>query len=1691
MSAKIGGGGGGGPTASSSSSSRTANLTHNRVEKLVLHNWKSYENTVTVGPFDRDFTCVIGPNGSGKSNIVDAFGFVLGIQAKELRGNKLNDLIHRKPSEPADVNANGMPGVHGGRDAYVELVFFGQVAGILTTGLGGSSSSSSQKQNSSRRNNFLYYEGMSSSESSGGSDDSESESSDDEGESVSDHDSTGGGAAGAEPPPGGAGHHVLQEGLLRKSTQKSLLKNVMRKKKTLQLDDAGLGDEVFGGREKNKTRTSKEPSKAAVKSAAKKDQQRSVRKKDGKRRSGAEVVEDEDHQLLTGRSSKNKKKSRSRKAERLERHQLQAAIASQPPRRVVFQRFISGKTGEGQYKVDGKITSMDEYLRILSSIRILTRARNFLVFQGDVESLSARQGMELTKFFERICGSDCYKEECDRLNAQKREAEDKLRVLFGKKRHAVVERKQVELQRAEAEKYRQLVEERNLLQTEFYLFRLNTIEQQLDAERQKAEELTNARQLAEQSFQKELKDTKKEEEIANKMQMEIGKLTNGLALGLGGKNSVGEFLSGRGEGSSSLVSLNPEYAKLRKQRQVIFAKMNAKKELMSQSDAKKVSLEAQIAERRKDAEQLQQGLRKVQKEIADCVLPFESEEIPVEGTSNESADDAMEVDWDEQAGVQLPQEKKLTEKGREQQRRYREAVKESESAVPTKMIDEQRELDYQQREQQSTLGRKVQDVCELERKIANCKNVEKEHANSLEALENELATLNGGVEAKKKAVAELKHKLEVVWGEDKKKLEKEKHLILDGVQSGTISQRQLEREQRLSQSVKEMTSQIPGVYGRICELCKPTQKQFRVPLNVALGSFLDAVLCDSAATCRKCVMWLKQRHLEPMTFIPLRREDIRGSLNVLEERVVNGLKASCTTSGAPAAGNPLLASALSILTFDRKTFGNAFNYLLGFTIVVDNLATARKVAYQELPKLLGRSSGCRIVTLDGEMIKPNGNMTVNSDAANEGGTKFDITEMQKAGAQLETIDKRMLGIVNLELNANRERVALENELGKLVSKGGELGVKVGRVREDLRRKKKEREDGLEPALASAERERSQKQNQLQITEEAQIRIEADVNRIVGSFFTELSAELDLPDIRAVDLQQKRDREKLRMEETKLQTQVDNYAQQLDLLQGSLKKYVLSAGEMEQGKEEMKKLAEEGEKLELELKKMEKQEQEDAQKIESRKKRLAELKIERGAKDKILGEMKKKVVEKKKVFADCGKKLDGCRGKVESLQGWRSDLWRHALMESITIPVVMDENLQKALADGKISESDATKKKRKSSAQRGSSAATSSSKNPLPDDPTTTKTSNSNLLLEKLILETGGKELAIDYSSLPDDRKNHDDLNVIKEQTREYETEIEKVKAEMEDLRPNLKAAERMDAVQKDLMAKTKEAEQARKLSAKIDEKIARLREKRKKRFLDCFQFVSGAIQDVYAELTATVWEEERMKNGGFTEEQNKDNAVINDNPLGPSRHLDAGEAGESIHLRRIDEGGRAFLDLDNPSVPFEGGIRYTTMAPSKRFRDMSLLSGGEKTLAALALLFAIHAYQKPPFLILDEVDAALDAYNVQAVRRYCAKMQTGASDHKTTLAGCQIIVISLKDRFFSRAEALVGVYKDKHVDASNVLTLDLRKYNRVVGGGRAGGSKKTDSAAVGANTSRLGEGRVDTSRLSLLPEDAADKMEVE
>lgn len=126
----------------------------------------------------------------------------------------------------------------------------------------------------------------------------------------------------------------------------------------------------------------------------------------------------------------------------------------------------------------------------------------------------------------------------------------------------------------------------------------------------------------------------------------------------------------------------------------------------------------------------------------------------------------------------------------------------------------------------------------------------------------------------------------------------------------------------------------------------------------------------------------------------------------------------------------------------------------------------------------------------------------------------------------------------------------------------------------------------------------------------------------------------------------------------------------------------------------------------------------------------------------------------------------------------------------------------------------------------------------------------------------------------------------------------------------------------------------------------------------------------------------------------------------------------------------SYLDMEDSDEPYLDGIKYHAMPPMKRFRDMEHLSGGEKTMAALALLFAVHSYQPSPFFVLDEVDAALDSANVARIANYI-------QDHAGP--GMQFIVISLKTGLFQSSETLVGIYRDQAANSSKALTLDVSR----------------------------------------------------
>jgi len=125
-------------------------------------------------------------------------------------------------------------------------------------------------------------------------------------------------------------------------------------------------------------------------------------------------------------------------------------------------------------------------------------------------------------------------------------------------------------------------------------------------------------------------------------------------------------------------------------------------------------------------------------------------------------------------------------------------------------------------------------------------------------------------------------------------------------------------------------------------------------------------------------------------------------------------------------------------------------------------------------------------------------------------------------------------------------------------------------------------------------------------------------------------------------------------------------------------------------------------------------------------------------------------------------------------------------------------------------------------------------------------------------------------------------------------------------------------------------------------------------------------------------------------------------------------------FRTITMGGDADLELKDTLNPFEEGIVYTVRPYKKSWKDITKLSGGEKTLSSLSLVFAVHHYKPSPLYCLDEIDAALDYRNVSIVGQY---LQKRAKD-------CQFIIISLRNNMFELANQLVGIYMVNNITST-------------------------------------------------------------
>jgi chromosome segregation protein len=129
-------------------------------------------------------------------------------------------------------------------------------------------------------------------------------------------------------------------------------------------------------------------------------------------------------------------------------------------------------------------------------------------------------------------------------------------------------------------------------------------------------------------------------------------------------------------------------------------------------------------------------------------------------------------------------------------------------------------------------------------------------------------------------------------------------------------------------------------------------------------------------------------------------------------------------------------------------------------------------------------------------------------------------------------------------------------------------------------------------------------------------------------------------------------------------------------------------------------------------------------------------------------------------------------------------------------------------------------------------------------------------------------------------------------------------------------------------------------------------------------------------------------------------------------------------------GGKADLILSTEGDVLESGIDIVARPPGKQLQNISLLSGGEQTMVAVALLFSIYQVRPSPFCVLDELDAALDEANINRFVRLLQRF----------IAHSQFIIITHNKRTISMADILYGVTMEEH-GVSKIVSMKFHKGN--------------------------------------------------
>lgn len=898
----------------------------------------------------------------------------------------------------------------------------------------------------------------------------------------------------------------------------------------------------------------------------------------------------------------------------------------------------------------------------------------------------------------------------------------------------------------------------------------------------------------------------------------------------------------------------------------------------------------------------------------------------------------------------------------------------------------------------SELGRLDQSIEVVRRRKADVTSQLVKNETTERAVSDKMLELEKVVDSKTRELKKLAKDLDLSSNKKtrllnrKDKLESEKRSLLDELSDMKESEAEIARERQVREILLELTSKFGGtenVYGRFCDLVTPIDDRYMSAIQTAAGKYLNAVLVKNVSVAKDAVAWLKnEKKGLGLTFVPVNDVVVK----VSENRNL---------------GTDQIKRAIDCVTLRDTTAGihRGIEYILSNTYVCTSMSEARSAAYS--PQF--RAEGVTVVTVAGEKINANGTITLGGS----GSGKFSLRQVNEISGKLELINKE-LEVVGSELKGIDDE-----KLSNLVrSKELEIAYETARL-EQVKNELKRIGDSIstigkfiETTNIEEEEQQGKKSQVEELIKKKIDEIRALIVKIcreylLNSFGVDEGNEAVLSAVGGslndptmnVKIQLDQSKQKQRETVARIDASISALENEKRCLELELQESQDFIKQLDQealaGRKNLSNSERELNTVEKEVAKLE----ETLQKL---REELSELKASKSR----IEEETKGIIERlqslRKEHTIAKAVAIKAEKQIERIKSSKVQVLKEAVMKNAFIPLRLSSE------DLMMGSPEDISRQIIEQVFVSLSAVVPFDVSPHDDS------------VQSLIDEVLSK---IDLEGVSEDVKRRGSLAAKKDRValvladleREFSNKIAELESELEQAGAGISRATRngqdsrmaMERVEEELTSIAKSAEQLKRQLAETGTNLSRIVEERNRRFLDCFNMVSKKVDELYKILTSY------------------------DEALGV-------DGRECVALATTSSTAAATLDLENPVLAgsdlktieaFSCGVIFSLMPPFKRYTNIELLSGGEKTVAAVALLFALLTYSAPPFSMVDEIDAALDAENVGVLSRFMKY----AVPH-------QLLVISLKESLYAKADCLIGVYKDCHTSGSGIVTLDLRPY---------------------------------------------------